>query len=197
MKVNAGNYEQASPGSYSAICIKVIDLGTQIQEWEGTKKHMRKVMIVWEIDETMKDGKPFGAARFYTASLGDKAKLRADLEGWRGRSFTQEELDGFLLQNLLGKPCMLTLVKNEKGKVVVKGVSPLPKGMLPKPQVNPSVHFSMDADEFDKAIFDSLSDNLKEIIKKSPEYQALTGEKPVVDYTTQEPPIEDQTAIPF
>ena len=43
----------------------------------------------------MPDGKPFLVRRRYTASLHEKSALRKDLESWRGRAFTNVELDGF------------------------------------------------------------------------------------------------------
>jgi hypothetical protein len=58
-------------------------------------------------------GKPFTVSKFYTASLGEKANLRADLKNWRGRDFTDEELAGFEAKNILGKPCMLSVVETE------------------------------------------------------------------------------------
>ena len=36
---------------------------------------------------------------------------------------------GFDLVNILGKPCMVTVAHNEKGKAKVIGVSGLPKGV--------------------------------------------------------------------
>jgi hypothetical protein len=50
----------------------------------------------------MEDGRPFGAFKTYTASLFEAATLRKDLESWRGKSFTEEELAGFDISNLIG-----------------------------------------------------------------------------------------------
>ena len=50
------------------------------------------------IDET--HGRRFDVARVYTLCLHERAALRKDLESWRGRKFTEQELDGFDLEKL-------------------------------------------------------------------------------------------------
>ena len=58
--------------------------------------------------------KPRAISETYTNSLGEKANLRKMLENWRGRAFTQEEMDGFDLRNVLGKACMISVVHGTK-----------------------------------------------------------------------------------
>src|SRR3990167_2256397 len=168
-----GDFEQPEPGSYAAICYKLIDIGTQQSEYQGKTIFKRQIVIGWELDEKISDGKPFIQANFYTASLNEKAKLRAHLEAWRGRQFSPEELQGFDLKNLLGKPCLLSLIKNEKGKIRVQGVSKLPKGMNAPEQTNQNVYFSLD--DFDRAVFDGLSEGYKKLVMQSPEYGNLAN----------------------
>ncbi len=50
----------------------------------------------------MEDGRPFGVFKTYTASLFEAAALRKDLESWRGKSFSEQELKGFDITNLIG-----------------------------------------------------------------------------------------------
>jgi hypothetical protein len=80
-----GNFENPEPGSYAAVCIRMIDLGTQEVTWQGATKLQHKIKIVWELSETMKDGRPFLAMRDFTVSLHEKSGLRQFLAGWRGR----------------------------------------------------------------------------------------------------------------
>lgn len=169
---NGGGKEfaQAPAGTHEAICIGVIDLGTQTGEWQGKPLVRRQVLIQWELPaEKMEDGKPFIVAKFYTASLNEKATLRHDLESWRGREFTPQELGGFDSKNILGKPCLLSIVHNEKDKAKVQGVMAPPKGMTLPKQANPSVFFSLD--EFQQETFDKLGKGLQDLIRKSPEFQ--------------------------
>lgn len=171
-----GEFEMPEPGSYGSICHQLIDIGTQETEWLGKKGSKRQIILGWEMDEPMEDGRPFVVSRFYTASLSENATLRAHLAAWRGRDFTPEELGGFDPKNLLGKPCLLSLVKNDKGKVKVDSVARMPKGMVPHKLVNPTVYLSLEPGSYDQNVFDSLSKGIQDIIRRSPEWQARDAE---------------------
>lgn len=118
-------------GTHLARCYKLIDLGTQHDEYLGKPKIQQKVMLYWELPNeraVFKDGgdeQPYSISKEYTASLGEKANLRHDLEGWRGRAFTEEELKGFDLKNVVGHPCLITVVhkKSRDGKKTYDQVS--------------------------------------------------------------------------
>lgn len=167
----SGDFESPEPGTYAARCFKLIDLGTQTDNYEGKETIHRKVIISWELESLMKDGRPFAQSSFYTASLGKKANLRRDLESWRGKEFTEEEAKGFNLKVLLGAPCMLSVIHNAAGKSRVKGVLKVPKGMVVPPAVNPVLYFNLD--EFNEEVFNGLPDFFKKQIVRSPEYQKL------------------------
>lgn len=178
-----GDFEQAPVGTYVARCVKIIDIGTQKGEYQGQANFKRQVIVGWELPtEMMREGehagKPFTVSKFYTASLGEKANLRKDLQNWRGREFSAEELAGFHSKNILGKPCMLSLTANDKGKTRVTGVMALPKGMEVPAQVNESIYFSLD--EFNQDVFNGLSKGYQKFITASPEYQGILngGNKP-------------------
>jgi len=173
-----GDFEQAPAGTHIAICVKIIDIGTQKGEYEGKETFKRQCIVGWELpNELMTEGeyagKPFVVSKFYTASLSDKANLRKDLANWRGRDFTEEELEGFDAKNILGKPCMLSLTKKDNNKTRVTGVMAIPKGTQVPAQVNNITYFSLD--EFDRNVFDGLSDGYKKMISVSPEFQELSG----------------------
>jgi len=173
-----GDFEQPPVGTHVARCVKIIDIGTQKSEYQGQANIRRQCIVGFELPtELMNEGdykgKPFVTSRFYTASLSEKANLRKDLENWRGRAFTDQELQGFDSKNILGKACLLSLTENDKGKVRITGIMALPKGTVVPNQINTSVYFSLD--EFDAKVFDALSDGIKKLIKVSPEYQAATN----------------------
>lgn len=138
---------------------------------------------------------PITTSRFYTNSLGEKANLRRDLEGWRGKAFTEDELQRFDLMNILGKPCMLTIVGGENGKTKVASVSGLPKRTECPPQVNPSFAFWLDED-FDVNKFDELSDGIKKIVEKSEEYQYIQNGGEIHTGEPESGPVFDDE-IPF
>lgn len=174
-----GDFEQPPIGTHVARCVKMIDIGTQQGEYQGKATYRRQVIIGWELpNELMQEGdaagKPFVVSKFYTASLGEKANLRADLRNWRGRDFTDEELAGFDAKNILGKPCMLSLTENDKGKVRVTGVMALPKGTAVPEQINPTLFFSLEPQDFKPEVFEALSEGYKKMIRVSPEYMELT-----------------------
>lgn len=183
-------FENPEPGTYPAVCIRLIDMGTQTSDWKGEKKTAHKVKLVWELSEKMTDGRPFIAIRDFTVSLHEKSALRGFLSGWRGKDFSDEELKGFEAKNLLGKGCLLSLVQNGE-YINVNTASKLPKGMeAPKPE-NPIVYFSFD--EFDRKSFDSLSDKLKEKISQAPEYQlAMKHQGNAFDGMPDDIPFEEE-----
>lgn len=168
-----GEFEQCPVGTHVAVCVGLIDIGTQHSEYEGKPTVRQQVIIRWETpNEQMQDGKPFIVSGFYTNSLGEKSKLRPLLEAWRGRAFTQDELQRFDLQAILGKPCMINVIHDEKGKARVTGAMALPKGTQAPTASNPTVAFWID--EWDQARFDALPEGFKKFIMKSDEYLART-----------------------
>ena len=198
VKVNdaGGDFEKAPIGVHVARCTRVIDLGTQQSSFEGQPKLAHKVTIGWELlgDARMEDGRPFLIYAQYTASLGNQAKLRDMLKGWRGRDFTPKELESFDLENILGKPCLVNVVASEDEKYHnVAGVMPVPSGMLvPQPE-GEIVNFSLS--EFSPQVFESLGDGFKNKIAKSPEFAELAAQqKKVVPLKTMADLDDD---IPF
>lgn len=101
-------FEPAPEGLHQAVCVDVVDLGLQTTEW-GTK---HKVDLRWQIDAVNAKGYRFELRKRYTLSLHEKAGLRKDLQTWRGRKFTEQELDGFDLEKLLGVNCQLQVIHN-------------------------------------------------------------------------------------
>jgi len=202
LTVNAGNggggdFEQCPAGSFAARCYQIIDLGHQTFEWKGEAKVAPKVRITWELNEMMQDGRPFSISREYTASIGDKANLRKDLEAWRGRPFTATELQNFSLENVLGAPCLLGVVhkpSKDGAKVYanVGSIMALPKGMPSPELVNSAVKF--DIGEFDQNIFNSLSSYVQKKILMSKELEE--GGIPQGRTPEAEPVIESDE-VPF
>lgn len=129
-----GSFTPAPEGTHAAVCVDVVDLGMLDVTFGGKTKTQHKIRISWQIDEDMKDGKPFLVSKRYTLSLHEKAGLRKDLESWRGKSFTPGELDGFDVENVVSVGCMLNIVHapNPNGGspyANVTAVMKMPKGM--------------------------------------------------------------------
>lgn len=171
-----GDFTPVPPGTHLAICYRVIDIGTQQTTFQGQTKNQHKILISWEIpDEIMEDGRPFTISKKYTFSSHEKAVLRHDLESWRGAKFKDEEIQKFDIAKLLGVPCMLSVIQQEKDNRTysnIASVSKIPKGMTAKPLTNPTVYFNLS--DPDWKTFDALTDGMKALIQKSPEYYEAT-----------------------
>lgn len=162
------------------------------------------MLVSWELpDELMQDGQPMVISKRYTFSASKNSHLRADLEAWRAKAFRDDEIAGFDLRQLLGVAALLTVTHWEGDNGVraqVETVSKVMKGMqVPKKAHNPLVSLVLSAEDFDKVVFDSLSDGLKERIAKSPEYQFVTSGKTPSKASDHQKPIEDDfdDQIPF
>ena len=126
------SFTPAPQGTHQAVCVDVIDLGMVAGSYQGKPNVRHKIDVAWQIDETRDDGKRFVVYKRYTLSLGDKARLRADLESWRGRAFTDAELRGFDVETVKGANCLINIAHNTKGDKTyanVVSVMPLIKGM--------------------------------------------------------------------
>ena len=187
-------FKIAPVGNHLARLYRVIDLGTQMREWEGKTTMTRRVKFFWELhgeDEqgnplSMSDGKPMIQSREYTWSLHEKSALRQHLEAWRGLAFSDAELKGFDIKKVLGQFCMLTIApraSNGKNYADVKNVSSVPsiirKAGLPA-GINDTMIF--DLTKFDPVMFESLSEWIKAIIVKSSEYRAMGQPTTVEQY---------------
>ncbi len=125
----------APAGVHAAVCVDEVDLGELPNRFQPDADPVRTVRLVWQIAEAMpKDGKPYLIKKDYRASLHEKAALRKDLESWRGRPFTFDELVGFDLENIIGAPCMMNIVHKQGSKggtfANIAAIMPLPKGMV-------------------------------------------------------------------
>ncbi len=123
-------YSPSPEGLHHAVCVDIVDLGIVTSTFGD--KH--KCRIVWQIEEVNADTKRrYEARKQYNLSLHEKATLRKDLESWRSRKFTDDELRGFDLEKLLGVNCQIQVVHDlgEDGTVYanVQAVVPAPKNV--------------------------------------------------------------------
>lgn len=173
-------------GTYTAVLIAMIDLGTQTSTFEGEAKAARKIMLKFEItdsDNRRSDGTAHTVSKRFTASLHERAALRKFLEAWRGRPFTPEELKGFDLAKLLGVACLLGIVHQERDGRTFAGISScmkLPKGMTAPPATEAMQHWDMSGSvPPDWTVFAALPKRLQETIEASPEFARLQPPKSV------------------
>ena len=185
-----GDFTPVPPGLHLARCYRIVDLGTQQVEYMGETKHQRKIMLGWELhgkdDEgnelVTSRGDPLAIFKNYTLSWNEKANLRTDLQGWRNKPFTEEEMRRFDISNILGAWCMLNVIQRpgNNGKMYsnVGSIAPVPAvvkqaGLPPAVNVNQLFRLA----EPDYELFETFGKGLKEKIQASPEWQALQARK--------------------
>ena len=127
-----GGGSMVEAGVYPAICSHIYDLGIQ-PGFEGKEQH--KIVLLFELDERKDDGNRYLISRTYTASLNEKAALRKDLESWRKKPFTNDELQGFDIEVLKNVACQINVVSYQKqnGTAGTKIGAILPPGKAQQP----------------------------------------------------------------
>ena len=170
---SGGGYAQVPSGVHKARCVKIIDLGTQRQEFSGEVSWKRQVMLIWEIPgQDNMNGEPMTISKFYTLSLHEKSNLGADLTSWRGRAFTETEKQGFDISNLAGVPCMLNVVEGNNGKARISTIMPLAKGDEMADQYNETVIFYLNEyQEGNIESFNKLSDGIRRMVLRCKELE--------------------------
>jgi hypothetical protein len=174
------DFELVPEGTHFAICNQVVYLGIQAKTYNDGAKELPEVYFRFEIPDVQieytKKGKqmkgPATIGRTFTLSIGKTSNLGPFLINWRGKQFTQEEVDnGFDINSLLGKVCNLGVVHSEDGKYAnISSAGKLLKiqndaieaGTLKVEPFNPLVSFN--ADSPDPAIYEALPKFLKKKI---------------------------------
>lgn len=177
-------FKPVPPGTHLGRLYRIVDLGTQLGEWQGQITSKPKIILYFELfgeDEQgipliNENGKPLIITKYYNPSLYKEAPFRKNLQSWLNINF--DEVEGFNIEDLLGKYAMVS-VSNTKGKngelkSSLNGLSAVP-AMLAKhgmPEgVNPIFMFSLK--KFDSDKYASLSEAMRKMISMSPEYRDL------------------------
>jgi hypothetical protein len=201
-KETSNNINPVPEGVHIAVCYSVVDVGTQYSE--KYDKASRKFIVTWEMPACRIDvdrgGKkvslPRAISKRYTLSLADKAILRKDLEAWRGRAFTAQELKGFDVKQLVGAACQLQVIhtnNDSKTYANVGAIMALPNGVkAPKPE-NETTFFTLAS--LDQAL--RLPANMPEwqqnMIKESREWEKMSFK--VSQNTPKESPAPANAAV--
>lgn len=176
------DFDPVPAGMQHAICYGVIDLGTQ-PSMNPQFKPKHQVCLTWELPterydfekDGVKKNLPRAISSTFTLSLSPKGNLRPMLESWRGRQFTEEELKGFEMKNVLGANCLLNIIHEKKEAKVyanVQTVSPLMKGTSSRKAENPLLYWSLDEHPADLNFPPGLPEWLQKKIMGSMEVRA-------------------------
>ena len=145
---SSGQGFTVDPGTYQAVLSHIADYGLVEDKKFHPGKLIPKIVFLYQISsQWIKDGVPMykTVPRFYTASLNEKSNLRATIEALIGGPLVIKNGESFDLESLIGRNCMVNLVRSvkdgqETSYCDVKAVMPLMVGLSPmvrQPQTLP------------------------------------------------------------
>jgi hypothetical protein len=179
-----------------------VDLGTHTEDGNYGIQTNRKIRFSWELPDELhvfdqeKGPQPFAVHRILNFVISPRSNFQKMLESWRGRAFTEDELENFEIKKVVGAPCMVTIVHATKGAQTyanVDTVAPLPtkwKAIMAAP-VNQPIYYEIEMGQ--NAIFKGLPEWIRQQIANCNEWKDTTkpevGEAP----STEEDPFQSTT----
>ena len=171
-------------GTHIARCYSMIHIGTVEWEWQGETKYSNKIRVTFELPHEMRDfsgeQKPMVISKEYTLSLHEKSNLRRDLEGWRGKSFTNKELAHFDTTNLISKECNISIIhktsKSGNEFAQIGSISGITKGTDCPKQFNDSFIFNYE-DNFNEDWLELQPKWIQDQIKGTDEYKSKMNQQ--------------------
>lgn len=193
----AKTYDPAPAGTHIARCYGCVSLGTQHSEQFADTF---KVLLLFELPherlQSQEYGeKPMTISKEYSLSLGKKSNLRKHLDSWRGRSFSEEELKGFEVSNVVGAACQITVVHSTSGNgntyAKIESITGLAKGMSCPPQEHASIKYELEHGKND--VFKNLPEWIQKKIESCEEWKPQEAASAPAE-TVQQPEEDD---VPF
>ena len=161
-------------GLTQAVCVGVVDLGTQETRQYGLKHQLQLTFETPRLKTVFNDEdgeQPFWQRAKFTWSFHEKAILPKAIAALYGVSVLPATIK---LNELIGKNCMINIkhLSNDDGTFAyIESYAPLMDGLTAElPQKAPFTFFF---DNFTKEDFESLSEWQQEQLKETPEYKAL------------------------
>lgn len=176
-KTGGGDFKQPNFGLQAARIFKIVDIGTQEDEFEGKAKLARKMLVFFELAQLTEDNRPFTIFKEYNQNIrSERATLRKHMQSWKGKAMTKEMIEDFDAKALLGEVCMVNLVESKSGKAKVDNILALPEGFVSPKAANDNVFLDLDA--FDEKTFNELAEWVQKKIALSPEYRRAVNPEP-------------------
>lgn len=123
-------------GQFAARCVDVIDFGEKVEQFPGKPERLvAKCGIVFRTGETNPETREYiDVVREFTVSMGEKSNLRQFLEAWRGKTYSDDEVEsGAPLHKLCGIGAFITIEqkKSAQGRTYanIRAIVGLPKQM--------------------------------------------------------------------
>lgn len=136
VKGDGGNYTPHPEGTFPAVCCDVQDLGWEEHATYGWKYKIRLVFFCGQYTEEkevegVKKRFPMTVSKKFTASLSEKANLRAFCRSWRGKDLDAQTIkDGFDFEKMLGAEAYLQVSHFEYQNSTYAGIDSIMR--LPK-----------------------------------------------------------------
>lgn len=114
-----GTFTPHPKGQFAARCVDVIDLGEKVEQYEGKPpKLSHKVALVFRTGEKNPDtGDVVDLVKEFTLSMYETANLRKFLAAWRGKDYTEAEVEeGAPLHKLCGVTALLNVEHKKSGQ---------------------------------------------------------------------------------
>lgn len=163
-----------TPGTKMGICVGVVDIGKQPVTFGGKTSYKDQLLIVIEFpsEKIEIDGevKPRQLSRVMTRTMGDRGTFRQMVSAWLAKNFSDDDLREFDTDELLLRPCMVTVKLSENGQYAnIDNIVQYPDG-LPVPTTS-TVPYTFDMDNWSDEAFAKLPEWVQNKIKKSTQFQ--------------------------
>lgn len=147
-KSGDGDWELPPAGNLLAVCVAMIDLGTQQETYLGKPREARQLAVVWELIgmQNSKTGAAHVVCSKFNASLHKKANLRKTLESWRGMPIRDDE--EFDIFKVVGASCLLQVshdtTASGNATYSIDAVTAVPRGMTKAAPTFPLIRYRIE-----------------------------------------------------
>lgn len=167
---NGGNFAQPPIAqNLHAACFAIASLGDAPQKQFGTDQEVMVPTVFLGFTFGKDDeGREMTLWKRYRFSYNERASLRKDLEMWRDRDFTDEEIKKFPLTNVLGKKCTICTDTTAGGNPKITKIKPERDGN----EVEVENPFVYDHDDPKQEHFDELPKFVQDLVQKPAEEES-------------------------
>lgn len=173
-----------TPGTKMGICVGFVGIGEQMTTYKGSSTRKDQVLVTIEFpsEKVEIDGemKPRQLSKSMTRTTDKKGTFSKTVSSWFAKNFTEEELEAIGEDDLLMRPCMVTVsLSDDEQYANIDNIVQYPEG-LPIPTTT-TVPFSFDVEEWDDEVFKTLPEWIQDKIKKSTQYAMMHAPETVIE----------------
>lgn len=146
-----------------AVCFAIAAIGdAPQQEFNTGKTVMVPTVFLGFSCGNDEEGREMTIWKRYRFSYNERAALRKDLEMWRDRDFSDEEIKKFPLSNILGRRCTICTDTTSGGNPKITKIKPERDGN----ELEAENKFIYDRDDPEQAHFDELPKFIQDLVGK-------------------------------